>query len=570
MSDTPRTYRHRAAPSQPRRPSRLVLALLLAGAVLVAAGVVVAVRLASGPAEDSTAAAEAGSCTSAPALLVAATPELAPVVSDVATQVTDDQDCPAVEVTPAESAAVEAAVASAAGSEAGSGGELPDVWLPDSSLWLTATEGTRDEAAAATSVASSPLVFAVGEETARALSEDSRPEVADLVRAAVGGTALTLKVSSEKQAPERVGAVASLYDAVQGTADARAAMTGLLRSVELTGGTPSEQLAGLPDQEGTAVAVSEQAMVTANSEDGLGLVGIYPHTVALDYPYAVLTDAPDATAVADELLERLRSPEGQAALQEAGFRDANGAAGVDAVEQAGVDSTTVTPAPMQPANLAMAEQAMALVQRESRLLAVLDVSGSMGWGLGGRNAPGPSRIAIARGAAADGLALYPDTTKLGLWTFPRVADTPRTHRRVVPVALLSAEGRRQSLAAALSDLREVPRGGTPLYATTLAAVRKMRGSWDPSRVNAVVVLSDGKDTEGGVSLSSLVSTLRSYRDSDRPVPVVTIGFGPDRDGQSLAAIAEASGGAYYPAASAKDIRKVFLDALGQRTCRPNC
>jgi Mg-chelatase subunit ChlD len=137
------------------------------------------------------------------------------------------------------------------------------------------------------------------------------------------------------------------------------------------------------------------------------------------------------------------------------------------------------------------------------------------------------------------------------------------------VTLLTAD-RRRSLAASLAGLREVPRGGTPLYATTLAAARAMRASWDPKRVNAVVVLSDGKDTEGGVSLSALTAALRSFRDSARPVPIVTIGFGPDRDGRSLAAIADASGGAYYPADSAKDIRKVFLDALGQRTCRPDC
>jgi hypothetical protein len=542
------------------------MVLAVAGAVLVAAvGIVVVVRLASGGSDsDGSSAADSGSSCSAPQdLTVAAAPEIAAAVTDLAETVTTEEGCPAVAVAATAPASVAAAVAS-------DSGDVPDVWLPDSSLWMTAADQPFQGAASQDdSVASSPLVFAVGPETAKALDDGSRPEIADLVRAAVTGTDLTLKVSETKQAPERVGAVVSLYDAVQGTTDARAAMTGLLRSVELTDDSPQDLLTGLPEEEGTAVAVSEQAMVAANRDGDLGLVGIYPHTVAFDYPYVVLTDDDAATGLADELRQRLRSPEGQQALQSAGFRDAAGALGADAVDESGVDSATVTPAPLQPANLALAEQAMALVQRESRLLAVLDVSGSMGWGLGGRTAPGPSRVVIARTAAAQGLSLYPETTKLGLWTFPRVATVPRTHRVVEPVTLLTAE-RRRSLASSLADLREVPRGGTPLYATTLAAARAMRESWDPERVNAVVVLSDGKDTEGGVSLSALTSTLESFRDSARPVPVVTIGFGPDRDGQALAAIAEASGGAYYPADSAKDIRKVFLDALGQRTCRPNC
>ncbi len=536
--------------------------------LVAAVGIVVVVRVVSGGSDSDSASAgkDAASCSSSPELTVAAAPEIASVVEGLAADLTTGEGCAAVEVVAEAPVAVAAAVAG--GSE--DSPEVPDAWVPDSSLWLTASDEPFKVAPGSDdSVASSPLVFAVGPETAKALDDGARPEVADLVRAAVTGETLSLKVTNEARAPERVGAVASLYDAVQGTADARASMTGLLRSVELTDDSPRQLLSGLPDEEGAAVAISEQAMLAANREGDLGLVGIYPHTVAFDYPFLLLTEDDSVAALAQELKQRLRSPEGQQAVQEAGFRDAEGAVGTEEVDQAGIDTTTVTPAPMQPANLAMAEQAMALVQRESRLLAVLDVSGSMGWALGGRTAPGPSRIVIARGAAAQGLSLYPETTKLGLWTFPRVATTPRTHRVVEPVTLLTGD-RREELASSLATLREVPRGGTPLYATTLAAARQMRRSWDPGRVNAVVVLSDGKDTEGGVSLSSLTETLRSFRDSARPVPVVTIGFGPDRDGQALAAIADASGGAYYPADSAKDIRKVFLDALGQRTCRPNC
>jgi hypothetical protein len=55
------------------------------------------------------------------------------------------------------------------------------------------------------------------------------------------------------------------------------------------------------------------------------------------------------------------------------------------------------------------------VHRDARLLAVVDVSGSMAAPAPG--AEGSSRLALALGAAAAGLQLYPDSTEVGLWSF---------------------------------------------------------------------------------------------------------------------------------------------------------
>jgi hypothetical protein len=201
------------------------------------------------------------------------------------------------------------------------------------------------------------------------------------------------------------------------------------------------------------------------------------------------------------------------------------------------------------------------------LLALLDVSGSMAWGVAGPDAPGPSRLRLATEAARRGMSFYPDTTEVGVWVFPGTRpDEPV--RRLAPVTgLESARGR---LASALSSIAPVASGGTPLYAATLAAVREVRDGWENGLVNAVVLLSDGHDTGGGPSLQQLLDTLRSVRTSARPVPVVTIGFGPDSDGAALAAISAASGGAAYRARDARALRQVFLDAVGQRACRPDC
>jgi len=119
----------------------------------------------------------------------------------------------------------------------------------------------------------------------------------------------------------------------------------------------------------------------------------------------------------------------------------------------------------------------------------------------------------------------------------------------------------------------VPDGGTGLYDTTLAAVRTVRAGWDPARVNAVVLLTDGDDTDDdGIGLDELLATLRSEQESGQPVPVITVAYGDgDGDGaQSLAAISAATGGASYQVSDPGRIRDIFLDAVGQRACRPQC
>jgi Ca-activated chloride channel homolog len=54
------------------------------------------------------------------------------------------------------------------------------------------------------------------------------------------------------------------------------------------------------------------------------------------------------------------------------------------------------------------------------------------------------------------------------------------------------------------------------------------------------------------------------------VPVITIAFGPDADRAALTAISTSTGGAAYRATSPDQIHAVFLDAVGQRACRPDC
>ena len=105
----------------------------------------------------------------------------------------------------------------------------------------------------------------------------------------------------------------------------------------------------------------------------------------------------------------------------------------------------------------------------------------------------------------------------------------------------------------------------------LDAVRTMRASYDPARVNAVLVLTDGmNDDQGSISLDGLLSTLTAEQDPNRPVPVISIAFGPDSDVEALSQISRATGGAAYESKDPRQIGEIFLDAVGQRLCRPSC
>ena len=493
-------------------------------------------------------------------LRVAAAPAVAPAVRSLAPALRDaDGPCVSVVVT---SVAPQAVVTDLRDGRI----RPPDVWIPDSSLWLTRA-GTDRVASVqnAPSLASSPLVLAVSRRTAAGLRAHARPRLSDVVTATLAGTPFRLELSDQRLSPERVGAVGALSRATASRPDARAALASLLRTVHTSAATTTTPLAALTGSRPVAVPVSEQALVAAHRPD---VVAIYPGTVTFDYPFAVLTREGDTARLAHRLLTLLGSRSGRNALEAAGLRDASGAAGPSVAASTALDASTPRPPHLlTPASLRLAERTLEAVNRQARLLAVLDVSGSMAWPMAGRGTAGPSRLRLAVDAARQGMSYYPDTTEVGVWLFPG----RRPGQGVQPVAPVATLGSaRAPLVSRLASITPVPGGATPLYAATLKAVRELGRGWDPGKVNAVVLLSDGHDTGGGPGLGELLRTLRRSRASSQPVPVITIALGEESDAATLAKISEASGGSSYRAGDGTTIRQVFLDALGQRVCRPDC
>jgi Ca-activated chloride channel family protein len=128
----------------------------------------------------------------------------------------------------------------------------------------------------------------------------------------------------------------------------------------------------------------------------------------------------------------------------------------------------------------------------------------------------------------------------------------------VPIAPL-AKNHRLQLTGALKGLS--PKNGTPLYAATREASKYMNGSSVPNLINAVVVLTDGKNEyPGDDDLTSLVTDLTDSA-KENGVRVFSIAYGPDADLGTLQKISQASRAAAYDARKPESITKVFGDVL---------
>ena len=524
------------------------------GALVAAVVAVVALAAAAGLYLASRGGAPAADCPSGRTpLRVVAAPDIAPVVSTVAGRLTaETTSCVDVTVTAAAPAAVLTQL------QTGSI-QPPDVWVPSSTLWLTRAKD--DKVATATdapAIATSPLVLAVSAAEAAALHPNGRPSVADLVASAATATPASVQLATERLAPERVGAILALRDATAGRPDGRGALTALLRSATVADVTTAT----------SARPMSEQAVWAGNTGATASLVAIYASQASYDYPYAVLSTAPATQTAAGRLLDRLTLPSSQQALRSAGFRDAQGGPGFDLTGARGVDGAQTSRASrLDATSLDDAEKTLKAVRLDAKLTTVVDISGSMAWGIDGKGSrrPLPHGHRPGRGAGgAEPLPRHDPGRPVGVLREARRRQAlpgRRSHRH---------PGRRgkQQLLAGISSLQ--PTGGTGLYTTTLAAVRAAQASWVEGRVNAVVILSDGADSENAQSLDQVVATLKAEAKPDRPVPVITIAFGPDADRAAMAALSTATGGAAYRATSPDQIHQVFLDAVGQRACRPGC
>jgi Ca-activated chloride channel family protein len=113
------------------------------------------------------------------------------------------------------------------------------------------------------------------------------------------------------------------------------------------------------------------------------------------------------------------------------------------------------------------------------------------------------------------------------------------------------------------QLRETVRnliadGGTAVWDATTEGFEQVRVDADPDRISAVVVLTDGEDTDSSRSVEEVVEAVRAQGDSSNQVRVFTIAYSAGAEGaaEGLEAIAKASGGQPYEG-DTEDIESVY-------------
>ncbi|GLX98414.1 VWA domain-containing protein [Herbidospora sp. NBRC 101105] len=461
-------------------------------------------------------------------------------------------------------------------------GPPPDVWSPAASGWLTLLRQRSRSApipAEAPSIVKTPLVIAMPEPMATALGWPEKAlgwaDVLDLASSEQGWA----RHGHPEWGPFRLGkthpgfstsglnaTIGAYVAATRVSGDlttrdvaspkVRRFVQGVERSIVHYGDTTLTFLSNLQraDDAGaamsyiSAVTVEEKSVWDYNEGNPTGdpatrgqhdrpdvpLVAIHPKegTLLSDNPYAVLKWAsPAKRKVAADFLAYLRAPAQQRRFAEHGFRALDDPLPVKILQ---------VPAPKV---LDAVLASWAELRKPANVLMVMDVSGSME---AAASRTGRSKLALAQSAARRAVGDFGPRDRVGLWSF----STKWTE--LVPMAT----GNRDDLRAEIDRLR--PQGATGLHETALAAYRHVQDQARSDTIDAVVLLTDGRDeVQQTITLDHLLKGLRG----PQPVRVFTIAYGADADLGTLKTISETTRAASYDSRDPGVIDRIFTEVI---------
>ena len=455
----------------------------------------------------------------------------------------------------------------------------PVVWSPASSLWGRLLNFDADRPLApdeSPSIVRTPLVIAMWEPFAEALGWPSKQigfeQIIRLARSNQGFAdyghpefgRFKLVHTNPDFSTSGLEAVVAEYYAATGKKEglteqdvsasaARRIVRDIERSIVHYGDTTlfiADQMRQNGPGYASAVAMEEVTLLDFNKNRGSQprLVALYPPegTFYSDNPFIVL-DAPwvsgaeraAATRFQEFLTERI-DPERAARF---GFRPAD------------LDQEPVAPVskengvdPAQPERvLGLPEpRVLDLIRRSWRedrkpanVLLVVDTSGSMN---------DEDRLERAKEGLETFFRQVGRQDSLGLTIFSDQIQP------LIPVAPFAQNERRirDTVGNLIAD------GGTAVWDATVEGFEQVRSEADASRINAVVVLTDGEDTDSSRSNEEAVEAVRAQGDSDDQVRVFTIAYSAGAEGaaEGLEAIAKASGGQPYEG-DTEDIESVY-------------
>jgi len=496
---------------------------------------------------------------------VTVTPELRPVVTQILRplhgQTLDDGRClnPVVRSQEPQETAASADILPV--------DRAPQLWIPDATVW--AEKVRRWPLVAAGSLASTPVVVATSTEAAQALGwARQAPTWKQVLR----GKRPVIVPDYQSQS-ESLDALIALWQSLGQGAQADQEVVATVLAADRSD-LPDPAAAIADARSGSANAplfpATEQAVAYLNATSTVPqLTAVYPRegSPILDYPiYRLNRLGPDPAVQA--VLRRLRSASAQETLRQAGFRRPDTGAAVSGGTPVGtgirrVGDVTVLQPPGRKQVDGMIDRVEALA-KPSRILTVMDVSMSMKTKLD----DGITRIQLAGAAARLGVGLLPDSGSVGAWVFAQNMGRGRDYRvlsGLAPLGSVDAHGethrsRLVRLAGTLDD--NLNANGTALYDTLIAAVREMHDHYDPKAVNAIILLSDGGNTDrAGATLDDVLSEIRTLNHGHRKVAIYAAGLGADADYPAMRKIADASGGHTYRIDNAPAVQQALLDGL---------
>jgi Ca-activated chloride channel family protein len=284
-----------------------------------------------------------------------------------------------------------------------------------------------------------------------------------------------------------------------------------------------------------AFVVQEQMVIYFNQQrqGQERLVALYPAegTLWQDHPLALLETA-GLTSYQRQAFARFRdyllSSEAQQIILGHGYRPADYNTPLDSPQSPITSANGVNPAEPKTTLQVPGASVIAVVRdvwwytkRHANVYLIADRSGSM---TGDKLTQAKQALAVFLGQ------IQGDSERVGLISFSTYVET------TVPLAELGSN--RTALQMAIEQLEAG--GDTALLDAVNEAYQQLQTLGDAERINAIVVMTDGKENASSSTLRSLVRELSQT--SRVQVLVFCVGYGDDADMEMLQSIAEPSGG----------------------------
>jgi Ca-activated chloride channel family protein len=298
-----------------------------------------------------------------------------------------------------------------------------------------------------------------------------------------------------------------------------------------------------------AFVASEQIVIDANQKPGVDLVAIYPNEGSLwqDHPLALL----EAAGLSDLNRETfsafanyITSPEAQQAILAKGYRPADLNIKIDGASSPinannGADPTKPQTSLQVPsaAVLDVVRDSWLANKRRTNVMLVVDTSGSMA---------GEKLDNVKQALATFLDQIKSNDERVGLIEFYNDV----TER----VSINELKNNRSALVRSVETLEAD--GNTALLDGVAAAYERLQQIDEPGRINAIVVMTDGKENASSVSLRQLVTRLQNGNQRGVPVTIFAIAYGNDADMEVLQAMSDATGGQTL-VGSPETIRKLY-------------